>query len=123
MDREQGLVAGVNARKPAKGRSELKRVALCLVWLLFLLIAFQGCRGASSRREPAVDDKSIVARIHVLISEDSSLSNAAVRAFAQEGRVTLSGTISDSETKARFLERVRHLPGVKSVSDNLELSR
>lgn len=113
----------VETREPAEGRSGLERAVVCFVCLAFLLIAFGGCRSGAARPEAKVDDRSIVARIRLLISENPSLSDTAVKVFAQEGRVTLSGAVPDSDTKARFLEQVKNVPGVKSVSDNLELPR
>jgi osmotically-inducible protein OsmY len=96
-------------------------MVLYTLCLAFFVVVLQGCKSSTAgRRDEMVDDRAIVARIRTLISEDPGLSLSAVRVFAIEGKVTLSGTVPDSDAKSRLLTGARGVKGVKSVSDNLE---
>jgi osmotically-inducible protein OsmY len=100
----------------------VKRVFQYCLCLVFLVVAFQGCKGLTAGRpDPLAGDVAIAARIRALISEDPALSPSAIRVFVVEGRVTLSGPVPDGRTKSRLLAKARRVMGVKSVSDNLEL--
>jgi osmotically-inducible protein OsmY len=102
-------------------RPGMRRVVTCVVCVLFLFVALEGCRTAPGPREAHVDDRAIVARVRSLISEDPALNSVVIRVFVRDGRVTLSGPVPDGGAKARLLSTARGVEGVKSVSDNLEL--
>lgn len=101
----------------------VRRTLPCALCLVFFVVLFQGCESfTKGRHEPKVDDRSIVESITALILEDRSVNASEVRVFAQEGKVTLSGTVPNDEAKSRLLAKARKVKGVKSVSDNLEVA-
>jgi len=92
---------------------------LCLTCLLILL---HGCKSLpGGAHEEKIKDMDLVARIRTLISEDPGLSQSTVRVFAQEGKVTLSGTVPNEDARSRLLNGVAGVKGVKSVSSDLRL--
>lgn len=97
-----------------------RRMAVYAVCLALFIVAL-GCKGTTARPEGTIDDRAIVAHIRSLISKEPALDAAAIRVFAQEGKVTLSGPVPDTATKARLLDEARGVEGVKSVSDDLQL--
>lgn len=101
----------------------VKRMFLCTLCLVFFVVAFQGCKSstAAGPHKEKFDDRAVVAHIRALISEDPALDASAIRVFAFEGKVTLSGPVPDTQAKSRLLTKARRVTGVKSVSDDLEL--
>jgi hypothetical protein len=51
-----------------------------------------------------------------------AIHQANVAVIAQDGTVTLSGTVSDAQRKAQLLAEVRNVAGVHVVRDNLQVT-
>src|SRR5208282_2724900 len=96
----------------------VKRVVAYALCLVFLVALFQGCKILPiGRPDSLADDRAIVTRIRTLIAEDPALNPSAIRVFAVEGKVTLSGPVPDGHAKSRLLAKAKGVKGVKSVSE------
>lgn len=71
------------------------------------------------------NDTVITRRIQEVIIQDSSLSPSgkAVKIFAENGVVTLSGTVLNEREKDTIEQKINRLPGVKRVENRLEVQK
>jgi osmotically-inducible protein OsmY len=72
----------------------------------------------------SLTDDSIAQKIRLTIRNDSKLSSNAKKAevTVSKGNVTLKGFVANEEEKIKISALVRHVPGVKSISNNLSVS-
>ena len=99
-------------------------LTLCILLLLLAGALLSGCEGLTAGvPRPARDDAALTAQVRSLITQDLVLRDSQIRVFVLEGNVTLSGTVPDAGAKARLLDAVRDLSGVRSVGDNLEVRK
>jgi hypothetical protein len=64
------------------------------------------------------NDFSLLASIRAALSKDPDLLNSVV-VEVKDGNVVLSGKVSSSAQKARAIEMVQKVPGVKTVKNDL----
>lgn len=98
----------------------------CLLVLLFAGAMIGGCKSLSlpgAVPRPGKDDAAIAEQVHTLIAQDPELTGSKIRVFVMEGNVSLSGTIANAAAKARLLDAVRGVSGVRSIGDNLEVPK
>jgi hyperosmotically inducible periplasmic protein len=69
-----------------------------------------------------VDDRDdeIKKAIEDRLSKDGRLKEADIKVRADAGLVTLMGKVPDAKTKARAIEMVRAMPGVRAVKNELK---
>jgi len=96
----------------------------CILFLLLAGALLGGCKELTAGvPRPAGDDTAVAAQVRSLIMQDPQLKDSQIRVFVLEGNVTLSGAVPDAGAKARLLDAVKDLHGVRSVSDNLEVRK
>jgi osmotically-inducible protein OsmY len=66
-------------------------------------------------------DRQLAARVESALAGDPALRDAVIEAEAQDGRVTLTGTVPTFRERTRAIERALQVPGVKSVRARLVL--
>ncbi|OPY65090.1 MAG: BON domain protein [Syntrophorhabdaceae bacterium PtaU1.Bin034] len=107
----------------------MKRVVrffvLCAVCLTFLASACTGCKSRTSAPPtgPKTKDSTIAEEIKKRAGEDPAIDIDAIKILVLEGNVTLHGAIPNEEARQRLLTAARSVPGVRTVSDNLELPK
>lgn len=67
------------------------------------------------------DDMSLFTQARGALSSDKELSNAVIIEI-KEGNVTLNGKVSSETQKAKALQLVQSVKGIKSVKNNLRVS-
>lgn len=67
------------------------------------------------------DDMSLFTQARGVLSSDKELSNAVIIEI-KEGNVTLNGKVSSEAQKAKALQLVQSVKGIKSVKNNLRVS-
>ena len=99
----------------------VKNSLLCLLCVVFLLFAFQGCKSkTAAMKEGAPSDSEIAAQIRSRIAETGL---QPPRVFAMQGRVALSGVVPNREAKEKMLAIAKDTPDVTSVSDDLQIKK
>lgn len=94
---------------PRKKMAAAAGVALCIA-LLFMA----GCKSA-----PARTDQQIAADVQSKISTESALNGQNIQVSAQNGVVTLNGTVSDDASRTLAANDTGTVNGVKTVINNL----
>lgn len=117
-------------------RSVITRLAIALMMPFFILLlngcvplmigAGAGYVGAKATQERtignAIDDVTIKAKINSkFIQEDFDNLFSEVSVQSYEGRVLLTGTVPDSETKIKAVQKTWEVEGVKEVINEIEL--
>lgn len=68
-------------------------------------------------------DSDINSAVEHAIAADKDLSKFVVIATTTNGVVILSGTVDDAKTKAAFETKAKAVPGVKSITNNIEVKK
>jgi hypothetical protein len=76
----------------------------------------------TTSKSSGTDDTAIQSEIDKKMSQDATLSTAAVTATVAEGKVTLIGTVDTAAIKDRVEKMVRAIKGVKSVDNQIVVS-
>lgn len=93
-------------------RKKLAAAAGAVLCSVVLLVA--GCKSA-----PARTDQQIAADVQSKISSESALNGQNIQASAQNGVVTLNGTVNDDASRALAANDTGSVNGVKTVINNL----
>ena len=72
---------------------------------------------------PPADDATIQAHIERAIAADDALSQADVSTLVENGKVTIVGSVSSSELKARVGRLVRSVQGVTSIDNQVVVNQ
>ena len=78
---------------------------------------------AVDRTGDAISDAAITTAVKTKFLADSAVSGLKIDVDTNNGVVTLNGTISNAAEGRRALEIARDTDGVKSVKDNLKISK
>jgi hyperosmotically inducible periplasmic protein len=68
-----------------------------------------------------VDDKTLTARVNEALARDKAFSTSGVEADAQNGVVTLTGTVTSQSDIDRAVQIVRRIDGVQDVDSKLKV--
>jgi hypothetical protein len=71
--------------------------------------------------DPALADARLAALVEQRLAADPMLQTAVIEAEAQDGQVTLKGTVPTFRERARAIEVALQVPGVRSVRPRLVL--
>jgi osmotically-inducible protein OsmY len=71
--------------------------------------------------DPGQADLQLAALVEQRLAADPMLQSAVIEAEVQAGQVTLTGTVPTFRERARAIEIVLEVPGVKSVRPRLLL--
>jgi len=95
------------------------------VFLVILGVLAAGCRSTSTGRTvgDAVDDKTILASVKSKLVADKPSNLTKVNVDVTNGTVYLSGNVESAEQKARAERLAQETKGVRSVVNNLQVSR
>ncbi|RAO76300.1 BON domain-containing protein [Dyella jiangningensis] len=74
---------------------------------------------------PSAGDQQLAANVQQTLQRDNSLSPAGrqVKVIASDGAVVLRGPVANDAEKAKIDSVVRGLPGVKEVTNELDVKR
>ena len=98
---------------------------LCLLLSLGLVTAavttLTGCAGNQYDRSTGqyIDDKSISARVHEALSDNSEYKFSDVNVDTFRGTVQLSGFVNTSDQKSKAVEIAKGVQGVKDVENKI----
>jgi len=95
------------------------------VFLVILGVLAAGCRSSSTGRTvgDAVDDKTILASVKSKLVADKPSNLTKVNVDVTNGTVYLSGNVESAEQKARAERLAQETKGVRSVVNNLQVSK
>jgi len=104
-----------------KDKIALGGLLVCLSLGSFTLTS--GCAGDRERRSTGayIDDKGITTRVKTALFRDPMVSGFDVHVNTFRGEVQLSGFVDNPEQKQRAAEVAREIPGVRLVSNNLDV--
>ncbi len=96
-----------------------------LILFVILLFAISGCAGTHKSGENLVermlDDSTITTRINHEMVKDDIVKARQIDVDTIGGHVTLTGVVATREVSARASQIAHRVPGVKSVSNNLQI--
>ncbi len=95
---------------------KIKRIFLALVLLLSLLTT------VFAAGKPVTDD-FLVDTIRQKLAADSVVRGGAIEVVVKDGAVTLKGKVEEEKQKNRAAKIAKKVNGVKSVTNELQLSR
>lgn len=74
---------------------------------------------------PSAEDQQLAAKVQQILQRDNSLSPAGrqVKVIASDGAVVLRGPVANDAEKAKIDAVVRGVPGVKEVTNELDIKR
>ncbi|AHX13115.1 hypothetical protein CH75_07585 [Dyella jiangningensis] len=74
---------------------------------------------------PSADDQQLAGKVQQILQRDNSLSPAGhqVKVIASDGAVVLRGPVANDAEKAKIDSIVRGVPGVKEVTNELDIKR
>jgi hyperosmotically inducible protein len=76
---------------------------------------------STQRKMVDVKDSDVKKNVVERLVADQQLKTASIAVRADNGLVTLTGTVPDARTKARAAEVARKVPGVRAVRNELQL--
>jgi hyperosmotically inducible periplasmic protein len=101
---------------PAKRRSDMKKVILFTVMLIFGLVLLSGCATMTGKTAgETVDDSWINTEANAIIVKDADAHYLKIDVDVMQGAVSLSGYVNSQETHDRIVKKISELKGVKSV--------
>ena len=96
-----------------------------LILVVILLLALSGCAGSQKTGENpfggVMDDSTITTRINHEMLKDDLVKARQIDVDTIGGHVTLTGVVATREESARASQIAHRVPGVKSVSNNLQI--
>ena len=96
-----------------------------LILFVILLFAISGCAGTQKSGENPVgrmiDDSTITTRINHEMVKDDIVKARQIDIDTIGGHVTLTGAVTTREESARASQIAHRVPGVKSVSNNIQI--
>jgi hyperosmotically inducible protein len=96
-----------------------------LILFVALLFAISGCAGTNKSGENPVermmDDSTITTRINHEMVKDDIVKARQIDIDTIGGHVTLTGVVATREESARASQIAHRVPGVKSVTNNLQI--
>ena len=96
-----------------------------LILFVILLFAISGCAGTQKSGENPVgrmmDDSTITTRINHEMVKDDIVKARQIDIDTIGGHVTLTGAVATPEESARASQIAHRVPGVKSVSNNIQI--
>ena len=96
-----------------------------LILFVVLLFAVSGCAGTNKSGENPVgrmmDDSTITTRINHEMVKDDIVKARQIDIDTIGGHVTLTGAVATPEESARASKIAHRVPGVKSVSNNIQI--
>ena len=115
LRKEVTLQASEARAREAQERVERDRKAL--------IDARQELANAEGRLGELATDEVLFRAIQRRLLDDAALRESAISVEVREGRVTLSGRVSDAKLRVRAVESVAGARGVKGVDDRIQVSR
>jgi len=98
-----------------------------LILFIILLFAISGCAGSQKAGGNPVgrvlDDSTITTRINHEMVKDDIVKARQIDVDTVGGHVTLTGAVATPEESARASQIARGVPGVKSVSNHLQIGK
>jgi len=96
---------------------------LSALFLAVMLVTAVGCASTSKQEGSGeyVDDSVITTKVKAAIFEDSTLKVAEVNVETFKGVVQLSGFVSSQTAMNKAVEVTRHVSGVKSVKNDMQI--
>jgi osmotically-inducible protein OsmY len=96
-----------------------------LILFVALLFVISGCAGTNKTGENPVermmDDSTITTRINHEMVKDDIVKARQIDIDTIGGHVTLTGAVATPEESARASQIAHRVPGVKSVSNNIQI--
>lgn len=83
-----------------------------------LLTGATGCKS----KGPTVDDPTLTAQVQQRIASDGALANEPVQVMAQDGVVTLTGTVSNAAARSLAANDTAAIPGVQKVVNDITVN-
>ncbi len=101
--------------------TQLKRFTT--VFLMLSLAFFLGCASTAKQEGTGeyVDDTVITTKVKAAVFNEPSLKSAEINVETFKGVVQLSGFVNSREDINKAVEVARHVPGVKSVKNDMRL--
>jgi osmotically-inducible protein OsmY len=96
-----------------------------LILFFVLLFAISGCTGTNkageNRVERMMDDSTITTRINHEMVKDDDVKARQIDVDTIGGHVTLTGVVATRKESTRAIQIAKRVPGVKSVTNNLQI--
>jgi osmotically-inducible protein OsmY len=105
-----------------KRRSEMRKLILLAVVMVFGLALFSGCASMTGKTAgETIDDAAIVTKANAVIVKDEDAQYLKIDVSSTDGKVVLVGFIHDKSAEDRIVSKIREIKGVKSVQSNLKV--
>jgi hyperosmotically inducible protein len=75
----------------------------------------------ATRKASDTKDDELIKAVRTRLDTDEKLKDASIRVRADNGMVTLMGTVPSARVKDRAVEMARKVPGVRAVRNELQL--
>ncbi|CDZ80707.1 periplasmic protein [Candidatus Rubidus massiliensis] len=100
----------------------MKKLFICLSLLGLTLVSCENHSKSRENPQTVQQDRQVVGQVREIIIQDPSLSPTAknVEIIAEEGVVTLRGQVNDSQEAKVIEEKVKRIPGVSKVKNELQ---
>jgi hypothetical protein len=102
----------------------MRRTALFVVPVLVAVVLGGGATTPAAARTigQIIDDATIVAEVKAKLTADKLSNLTRIDVQAENGVVTLGGTVDSAERRARAVQIASGVSGVKAVVNNIDLS-
>jgi osmotically-inducible protein OsmY len=97
------------------------KLAAAFLMAAAILLSSACSRDDGKTAGQTIDDSAISAKVKASFAQDAGVRALAVKVDTHLGQVQLSGWANSLEEKARAEELARAVPGVKTVSNKIEL--
>jgi hyperosmotically inducible periplasmic protein len=89
----------------------------------FLFTFLTACAGDAQQRSTGeyIDDSAVTTRVKTALVNDPDVSAAEVKVQTYKGTVQLGGFVSDEEDINRAIEIARHVEGVETVENRMQV--
>ena len=88
-----------------------------------MLVMIAGCQTMTGKTaEQNVNDEAITAKVKATLVQDKATNVTRIDVDTTNGVVSLNGVVDSAQQKARAEDLTRHVGGVRSVNNNLQVS-
>ncbi|AJI94281.1 BON domain-containing protein [Yersinia ruckeri] len=95
--------------------------ALCIAAVMALAVSACAPTTKTEGTGGYVDDTVITTKVKTALLGEKNLKSTEISVETFKGRVQLSGFVSSSQDANRAVQVTRHVPGVKSVANDMRI--